>query len=738
MALNEQTEMAFGERPPRIDPVSGNEVPPGALPSEVRDDIPARLSEGEYVVPADVLQYYGIKFFEDLRNKAKTELAGLEENNRIGGEPVEDNIDFPFSVDELNVYEDNTPVAANMGGMIRGYQEGGITDAVLPGTNESIIKTFINDAGQRLFIRFLNGIAIPPVPPGYTEEGVATTTTPTAPPSGSGQQGRDESDEELQKGEPEVFARDLEKMNAAQLAQFAAEIAKTPIYNVVSNSKIAVILGSKRQEKKVIDYLTEKTSATSTDPSMKSFYQDLLDGIEGGKRDELIALADNLASNTANITKKVLVSGSTITADKKTKGNGNAVGLSGTKYFKDKFKAGGLDSTVADALAGTKVTLPGVLSGKYDSANEFAFDPPPSTTASKRFDYYDSSPPMTNEPATGGTGKGDMREVGGDEGVGPIDVSATDATRDRMRNENALMSTTLPRITTESLPALPDRNPEGVFSPGPVSTSDGRRDSLRDAAEREQLAQIQRDRQSLASSLKSDRLRDSMRNENVLLPPEKDKTDPTSLNYDPAFQYMGGSGMSLEERLKDAVPDNPFNFYDLETNQTNNISNIVKLAEANPTKVNEILSTVESAVNAQDDDAVKAGIVPNVYTAQLRNSLYSMYENPRTYEQEIIGGPVSATPSTVLPGYFEGDSGSDPRITDTDVGQPTPADEFVRSLPKDEDNEDSSNAGDFTGGRTSRGSGATAGGFGGTGRGRSGYNTGGLASKRKTKKRKSK
>ena len=58
MALNEQTEMAFGESL-QIDPVSGNEVPPGALPSEVRDDIPAQLSEGEYVVPADVLQYYG-------------------------------------------------------------------------------------------------------------------------------------------------------------------------------------------------------------------------------------------------------------------------------------------------------------------------------------------------------------------------------------------------------------------------------------------------------------------------------------------------------------------------------------------------------------------------------------------------------------------------------------------------------------------------------------------------------
>ena len=110
-------------------------------------------------------------------------------------------------------------------------------------------------------------------------------------------------------------------------------------------------------------------------------------------------------------------------------------------------------------------------------------------------------------------------------------------------------------------------------------------------------------------------------------------------------------------------------------------------------------------------------------------------QNPRTYAKEIKGGPVSGRPSSVLPGYFEGDTGSDPRITDIDIGKPTPADEFVRSLPKEEDNADSSNAGDFTGGQTGRGSGATAGGFGGTGRGRSGYKKGGLATRKKKKKK---
>jgi|9_EtaG_2_1085328.scaffolds.fasta_scaffold03838_4 hypothetical protein len=72
-----------------VDPVSGNEVPPGSLAKEVRDDIPAQLSEGEYVVPADVLRFYGMKFFEDLRENAKIELARMEAEGRIGGQPVD-------------------------------------------------------------------------------------------------------------------------------------------------------------------------------------------------------------------------------------------------------------------------------------------------------------------------------------------------------------------------------------------------------------------------------------------------------------------------------------------------------------------------------------------------------------------------------------------------------------------------------------------------------------------------
>jgi len=86
--MSRQMEMALTGGSNDVDPVSGNEVPPGSLPEEVRDDIDARLSEGEYVVPADVVRYFGVKVFEDMRMEAKMGLSQMDADGRIGGEPM--------------------------------------------------------------------------------------------------------------------------------------------------------------------------------------------------------------------------------------------------------------------------------------------------------------------------------------------------------------------------------------------------------------------------------------------------------------------------------------------------------------------------------------------------------------------------------------------------------------------------------------------------------------------------
>ena len=91
MAVEEQMAMNFGDVPDNtigIDPVSGNEIPLGSTAENVRDDIPANLSEGELVIPADVVNYHGVKLFEDLRAEAKMGYAQMNEDGRMGGEPL--------------------------------------------------------------------------------------------------------------------------------------------------------------------------------------------------------------------------------------------------------------------------------------------------------------------------------------------------------------------------------------------------------------------------------------------------------------------------------------------------------------------------------------------------------------------------------------------------------------------------------------------------------------------------
>jgi len=109
MALEEQMEMSFGEVPDNtvgIDPVSGNEIPLGSSAKEVRDDIPAQLSEGEMVIPADVVRFFGVKFFEDIRQAAKIGYAKMDEDGRIGGEPImEDESGLGLEMADLEVMD---------------------------------------------------------------------------------------------------------------------------------------------------------------------------------------------------------------------------------------------------------------------------------------------------------------------------------------------------------------------------------------------------------------------------------------------------------------------------------------------------------------------------------------------------------------------------------------------------------------------------------------------------------
>jgi len=87
-----------------VDPVSGNDVPIGSTQEEVRDDIPAQLSEGEFVFPADVVRFIGLDNLMKLRQEAKAGLAKMDRMGQMGNseEAVEDDTgEFDTDIDDI-------------------------------------------------------------------------------------------------------------------------------------------------------------------------------------------------------------------------------------------------------------------------------------------------------------------------------------------------------------------------------------------------------------------------------------------------------------------------------------------------------------------------------------------------------------------------------------------------------------------------------------------------------------
>tara|TARA_E500000305_G_scaffold7947_2_gene5707 strand:- start:227 stop:2047 length:1821 start_codon:yes stop_codon:yes gene_type:complete len=101
-----------------VDPVSGNDVPPGSNQEEVRDDIPAQLSEGEFVFPADVVRFIGLEKLMMIRQRAKAGLQRMDDMGQMGNS--EEAImpdDLPFSIDDLDMEDDGLEMA--QGGVVQ-------------------------------------------------------------------------------------------------------------------------------------------------------------------------------------------------------------------------------------------------------------------------------------------------------------------------------------------------------------------------------------------------------------------------------------------------------------------------------------------------------------------------------------------------------------------------------------------------------------------------------------------
>ena len=122
-----------------IDPESGNDVPIGSMKEEVRDDVPAMLSEGEFVLPADVVRYIGLENLMKLRQDAKMGLKQMEAMGQMGNsEEATMPDDLPFGPADLIIMSDG-PQEMNQGGMATGI--GGYQPSVFQGQPQTTAPT---------------------------------------------------------------------------------------------------------------------------------------------------------------------------------------------------------------------------------------------------------------------------------------------------------------------------------------------------------------------------------------------------------------------------------------------------------------------------------------------------------------------------------------------------------------------------------------------------------------------
>ena len=219
-----------------VDPVSGNDVPPGSTQEEVRDDIPAQLSEGEFVFPADVVRYIGLGNLMRIRQEAKMGLKMMDEMGQMGNsEEATMPDDLPFDINDLDMedeIDDNKELEMQVGGFVQPTQQqqqmgiSGYQQAAAPTTGVAAVpqqaasqqyvqpvqpvqaavptmtaykpsevptfqqtigddafgtydelRQYRNEAGNIINIPFRNGQPISPIPEGYTFVDPEETTT---------------------------------------------------------------------------------------------------------------------------------------------------------------------------------------------------------------------------------------------------------------------------------------------------------------------------------------------------------------------------------------------------------------------------------------------------------------------------------------------------------------------------------------------------------------------------------
>ena len=412
--MDDQMEAVFKSSRGEVDPVSGNEVPLGARPEEVRDDIPANLSEGEYIVPADVLRYYGVKFFEDLRSQAKQGWQDLDAGGRVGGEPsgMEMGEDaFPFDISELQTIEDTQmgeQPEMNMGGYIKGYADGGVVDLDMDALLEEFpeafttegagsgqeYRTYTNDQGMTISVRFVDGKPMSNIPAGYTASG--ETPVESAAPK------RKRKDRDT----PTQSSAERKDWSTADVSEFGTYLDQKDnllgkgikaIAGGINPLMGAIISYAGNEEDKRVMQALDTRLASITDPKDPE-YKNLMDaktrlekdslkdkvvrgtGIYGGGKDMTDGLVDTSGDDKVNFGDTYL---------------GDLLGFDGSMGV-DATDEEGNTIGLADSVGGGRRDL----SSNKNSVEPASTAPTPSTSSSSDIATSASSSPVTTTPLT--------------------------------------------------------------------------------------------------------------------------------------------------------------------------------------------------------------------------------------------------------------------------------------------------------------------------------------------------
>jgi len=249
--MDKQMEMNFGDTPIAElaeggmkddgggkDPVSGNDVPSGATAKEVRDDVPAMVSEGEFIFPADVTRYIGLDRLMELRQDAKMGLKKMEMMGQLGD--PEDAVlpdDIPFDENDIIIEIGEEEVEERNQGGIVGFAEGTANAGeqgrqpqynIQEEANKAYSKKYTwykNAAGEmKSILTDWRGNPLEPVPEGYkimlNEDGSPVTKKPEKAPD-------DDDLEETQPTQPmEQKKDDDDKPDPAKVAEQNRESAK--------------------------------------------------------------------------------------------------------------------------------------------------------------------------------------------------------------------------------------------------------------------------------------------------------------------------------------------------------------------------------------------------------------------------------------------------------------------------------------------------------------------------------